>query len=62
MPNPQNLIDDLSYLIQESKYEIEPDNVESIKSEVISEQSLFTTDSDVFGYAIPMKEGITKNE
>lgn len=47
MPNPQNLIDDLSYLIQKSKYEIEPDNVESIKSEVISEQSFFTTDSDV---------------
>lgn len=60
MPNPEtmnlDLIDDLSYLIQESDYEISPEDVEPIKAENISEESLFSGDSDSFGYAIPEKE------
>lgn len=50
------LIEDLSYLIEESDFEITADDVEPILSESASDQTIFSGDSDSFGYAIPEEE------
>lgn len=60
MPNRETmnleLIEDLSYLIEESDFEITADDVEPILSESASDQTIFSGDSDSFGYAIPEEE------
>lgn len=60
MPNSETmnleLIEDLSYLIQTSEYEITAEDVEPILSEKISEQTIFSTDNNAFGYSIPKEE------
>lgn len=60
MPNRQTmnleLIEDLSYLIQESDYEVTSEDVESIMDEKISDQTIFSGDSNAFGYSIPEEE------
>ena len=50
------LIEDLSYLIQESDYEVTSEDVESIMDEKISDQTIFSGDSNAFGYSIPEEE------
>ena len=60
MPNRQTmnleLIEDLSYLIQDSEYEITTEDVESIMNERVSDQTIFSGDSNAFGYSIPEEE------
>lgn len=60
MPNRQTmnleLIEDLSYLIQSSEYEITTEDVEPIMSEKSSDQTIFSGDSNAFGYSIPKEE------
>lgn len=60
MPNRQTmnleLIEDLSYLIQESEYEVTTEDVEPIMSEKVSDQTIFSTDKNAFGYSIPEEE------
>lgn len=60
MPNRQTmnleLIEDLSYLIQESEYEITTEDVEPIMNEKVSDQTIFSGDSNAFGYSIPEEE------
>lgn len=60
MPNRQTmnleLIEDLSYLIQDSEYEITTEDVEPIMNEKVSDQTIFSGDSNAFGYSIPEKE------
>ncbi|WP_142665834.1 spr1630 family ClpXP-sensitive toxin [Enterococcus faecalis] len=60
MPNRETmnleLIEDLSYLIEESDFEITADDVEPILSESAYDQTIFSGDSDSFGYAIPEEE------
>lgn len=60
MPNPEtmnlDLVDDLTYLIQESDYEINLENVAPIQDEITSDYSIYSGDSDAFGYAIPEQD------
>ncbi|WP_260442987.1 hypothetical protein [Listeria innocua] len=60
MPNRQTmnleLIEDLSYLIQDSEYEITTEDVEPIMNEKVSDQTIFSDDSNAFGYSIPEEE------
>ncbi|MBC9810333.1 hypothetical protein [Carnobacterium maltaromaticum] len=60
MPNRQTmnleLIEDLSYLIQDSDYEITTEDVEPIMNEKVSDQTIFSGDSNAFGYSIPEEE------
>ncbi|HHL0339427.1 TPA: hypothetical protein ACQZ3J_000904 [Listeria monocytogenes] len=60
MPNRQTmtleLIEDLSYLIQDSEYEITTEDVEPIMNEKVSDQTIFSGDSNAFGYSIPEEE------
>ncbi|MBC6298018.1 hypothetical protein HCJ45_12955 [Listeria sp. FSL L7-1517] len=60
MPNRQTmnleLIEDLSYLIQASEYEATIEDVEPIMNEKISDQTIFSGDSNAFGYSIPEEE------
>lgn len=60
MPNRQTmnleLIEDLSYLIQASEYEITAEDVEPIMSEKVSDQTIFSGGSNAFGYSIPEEE------
>lgn len=60
MPNRQTmsleLIEDLSHLIQESEYEITTEDVEPIMNEKVSDQTIFSGDSNAFGYSIPKEE------
>lgn len=60
MPNRQTmnleLIEDLSYLIQESEYEITAEDVEPIMNEKVSDQSIFSGDANAFGYSVPTEE------
>lgn len=60
MPNGQTmnleLIEDLSYLIQESEYEITTEDVEPIMSEKVSDKTIFSTDKNAFGYSVPEEE------
>lgn len=60
MPNRQTmnleLIEDLSYLIQGSQYEITAEDVEPIMNEKVSDQTIFSGDSNAFGYSIPEEE------
>ncbi|WP_260490731.1 hypothetical protein [Listeria innocua] len=60
MPNHQTmnleLIEDLSYLIQDSEYEITTEDVEPIMNEKVSDQTIFSGDSNASGYSIPEEE------
>lgn len=60
MPNRQTmnleLIEDLSYLIGESEYEATAEDVEPIINEKVSDQTIFSGDSNAFGYSIPEEE------
>jgi hypothetical protein len=60
MPNRQTmnleLIEDLSYLIQESEYEVTTEDVEPIIVEKISDQTIFSTDKNAFGYSVPEED------
>lgn len=60
MPNRQTmnleLIEDLSYLIQDSAYEITAEDVEPIMNENVAEKTIFSGDSNSFGYSIPEEE------
>lgn len=60
MPNSQTmnleLIEDLSYLIRRSDYEITSEDVEPIIDEKISDQTIFSADSNAFGYSIPQEK------
>lgn len=60
MPNRQTmnleLIEDLSYLIPQSEYEVTPDDVEPIMNEIISDKTIFSGDSNAFGYSVPEEE------
>lgn len=60
MPNSQTmnleLIEDLSYLIQGSEYEVTMEDVAPIMSEKSSDQFTFSKDKNVFGYSIPKEE------
>ncbi|MGX7244830.1 spr1630 family ClpXP-sensitive toxin [Enterococcus quebecensis] len=60
MPNRQTmnleLVKDLSYLIQDSEYEITSEDVEPIMNEKVSDQTIFSGDSNAFGYSIPEEE------
>ncbi|EDO0512871.1 hypothetical protein ACJB9C_001018 [Listeria monocytogenes] len=60
MPNRQTmnleLIEDLTYLIQDSEYEITTEDVEPIMNEKVSDQTIFSGDSNAFGYSIPEEE------
>ncbi|AIS62058.1 hypothetical protein [Listeria ivanovii] len=60
MPNRQTmnleLIEDLSYLIQASEYEATIEDVEPIMNEKVSDQTIFSGDSNAFGYSIPEEE------
>ena len=51
-----DLIEDLTYLIQTSEYEITLEDVETIKNEKISDQTIFSGDDNAFGYSIPEEE------
>ncbi|HEM2460710.1 TPA: hypothetical protein U0384_003042, partial [Listeria monocytogenes] len=57
MPNRQTmtleLIEDLSYLIQGNEYEITDEDVEPIKNEKAPENTIFSGDTNSFGYSIP---------
>lgn len=60
MPNAQTmnleLIEDLSYLIQESEYEVSPEDVEPIINEKVSNQTTFSGTANAFGYSVPEEE------
>ncbi|HEM2369482.1 TPA: hypothetical protein U0341_003067, partial [Listeria monocytogenes] len=46
-------IEDLSYLIQGNEYEITDEDVEPIKNEKAPENTIFSGDTNSFGYSIP---------
>lgn len=50
------LIEDLTYLIHESQYEVTTEDVEPIMNEKISDQTIFSGDAHSFGYSIPEEE------
>ena len=60
MPNPETMslmrIENLTPLIKESEYEITPEDVDVIKNEQISIQSIYTNDENSFGYSVPATE------
>lgn len=65
MPNRQTmtleLIEDLSYLIQGNEYEITDEDVEPIKNEKTPENTIFSGDTNSFGYSIPEEKEETGN-
>lgn len=60
MPNRQTmsleLIEDLSYLIPISEYEITLEDVDPIMDEKVSDQTIYSGDANAFGYSIPKEE------
>lgn len=65
MPNCQTinleLVEDLTYLIQESEFEVTSDDVDPIISEKISEKTIFSGDANAFGYSVPEEEKRDEN-
>lgn len=66
MPNPETLdleqIEDLTYLIKQSPFEITPEDLEPIADEKVSDLSIFSGDSNAFGYSIPEEQEEAGNE
>lgn len=60
MPNPETLdleqIEDLTYLIEQSPFEITSEDLEPIVDEKASDLSIFSGDSNAFGYSIPEEQ------
>ena len=56
------LIEDLSYLIPQSEYEVTPDDVEPIMNEIISDNTIFSGDANAFGYSVPDEEDEEKQD
>ncbi|MEV2910950.1 hypothetical protein ABNF65_20640 [Paenibacillus larvae] len=60
MPNSQNmtleLINDLSYLIQTSDFDITFEDTEPIQTEKTSDYAIYSEEKGSFGYSIPAKQ------
>lgn len=66
MPNRQTmnleLIEDLTYLIPQSEFEITPDDVSPIVNDKISDNTIFSGDANAFGYSVPYEEDEEKQD
>lgn len=60
MPDVESMslvcIEDLTYLIEQSKYDILPEDVDVIRQEISSDKTIFSGNEHSFGYAISAEE------